>query len=168
MSRACSIWLWVCKMHRKFQEQDKKRKKCDFLRTISARERMALAAFCASSWLSLISTLIICTGRFSSCRRLNRSDTCVSFFHCQTDQDCVRTLANAVEAALFTCDNNIWDAATLLPALRGWFNVPITIQHRQEPIGFVESRILLHQVLEHGLIRCTKRIDIGLVNRRAW
>lgn len=32
---------------------------------------------------------------------------CEFFFHCQTNQDCVRTLANAVEAALFTCDNDI-------------------------------------------------------------
>lgn len=76
-----------------------------------------------------------------------------------------QVLTHAVEAALFTCDDDVSDASTFLPSLWCALDVPIAIKHGKQSIRLVQSRVFFHEVLKHGIVRRAKRVNIWLINR---
>lgn len=103
--------------------------------TAAARSWIARPAFKASSWLSLISTLITCTGRLDSPPRLSRSDFKVRL---RDDRVVLKpTFTYCVKAPFLACYDYVCLSPVVLPSLWCPFYLPVSIQHFQESISFV-------------------------------
>ena len=101
-----------------------------------------------------------------------------------------RTIADGVVAALLARDDDVDDLAALLPPLRRGFDPSVSVDHREKAIcgvaerevrdqpwerrrkegdgGDAQTLVLLHEVLVDGFVWRPERVDVGLVDRRAW
>lgn len=99
----------------------------------------------------------------------------------------VKVLEHSVEAALFTCDEDIGDSRLsalkalvlgmfqarlarnpILEALRVALDVEIATQHIQQTVVGVQSSVLGRELVMNGAIGGTiKVVDVGFVKRRA-
>lgn len=91
----------------------------------------------ASSWLSLISTLITCTLLLYAWPRFDKSwaDN-VSFVHAFYIVANL-TFNNSVEASFFASDNHIEDLLLLMPPLWSFFYFTVSIEHVQKAVCLV-------------------------------
>jgi hypothetical protein len=160
--------------------------------TAVARSTIALPARVASSWLSLISTLITCMGRFSSPPLANKSVDrdwrAVDGFIIDHEKRREATFADSVKTTFFASDDNIGNMFLILPSLWSPFHLSIAIQHLEQPITSIAIRaiilgngthesqkknyviqfhVFVLQLLIHIFVRMTELIHIRLVGRWA-
>lgn len=91
---------------------------------------------CASSGLSLISTLMIWIGRLNSPPRASMSAVSSSsiLFHQSTGPQL--TLADRVVAALLAGDDDVGEnRALLLPLFWRELDLAVAVEHRQQPVS---------------------------------
>jgi hypothetical protein len=96
-------------------------------RTAAAKSNIALPAMRASSWLSLISTLIMCTTRLNSLPRESRSIHALLSYLVSRRRGL--TIADGVKAPFLAGDHNIRHRLAVLPSFWGTLYVSITVKH---------------------------------------
>lgn len=105
--------------------------------TAAARSSIARPAIKASSWLSLISMLMICTGLLNSPPRFSKSIRWSKLT--RRRQVVKRTVANSVVTSLLTSNNNIGDLLTFLPPFGRQFDLPVPVKHLKQTASGVPT-----------------------------
>lgn len=135
--------------------------------TICASCKIARPPNNASSWLSLISTLITCVLWLRFCPRFAKSAIYLLISTLLLPFFWLVTFYNRVKAAFFTGNNYVEHFSGFVPSLRCWFCFSVTVQHVQKPILCIKIRILSLQFLIYLFIRCTKWINIWFIDWRS-